>query len=143
MQPRNFAVVAICACRIIWVRHKNHARLVGHQRQQGIDIGAIILVRRDNHIGRRFARRNVIDRETITDINDIIACTRIAHGDKVQQFIRTRAADDLVAINIICRAQCCAQSGAGGVRISGQRRAFIHQRRRSVGTTPQGVFVRR
>ena len=61
MQPRDFAIVAIGARRIVGVGHKNHPRLVSHQRQQGIDISAIILVRRDNDIGRRFARCNVIN----------------------------------------------------------------------------------
>ena len=61
MQPRQFAVIAMRAGRVVRVGHKNHTRLVRDQRQQRINVRAIVLVRGNNNIGRRLARRNVVN----------------------------------------------------------------------------------
>ena len=87
MQPRQFAVIAMRAGRVVRVGHKNHTRLVRDQRQQRINVRAIVLVRGNNNIGRRLARRNVVNRKAIADIYDVIASTRITQRDQVQQLV--------------------------------------------------------
>ena len=118
MKPCDFGVAAIGTGRVIGICDENNACLIRHQRQQRIHVGAIILIRGDNHIGSGLPRGDIVHRKAVADINDIIASAGIAHGDQVQQFVGTRTANDQVAVDVIGCAQCLAQRSAGRVRVS-------------------------
>ena len=142
MKPCDFGVAAIGASRVVGICDENHACLIRHQRQQRIHVRAIILIRGDNHIGRGLPRGDVVHRKTVADINDVIASASIAHGDEVQQFVRTGTTNDQVAVDFIGSAQCLAQRSAGGVRVTRKRRAFIDKRCGRMWAAAKRIFVR-
>ena len=143
MQPLNFGMVTIGAGRIIWIGQKHQPRLRIHQSQQCVDIGAIIVVRRDHDIGGAFARGNIVNRKAVAHVDDVVAGPGIAHRNQVEQLVRTGAANNLIAFQIISRAQCFAQRIARRVGIARQRSLCGNHRLGRMRTATQRVFIGR
>ena len=141
MQPFYFAIFEICAGRVVRVGDENHPRFARDQRQKCVDIGAVILVGRNDNIGGAFARGDIVNRKAVADVNDIIACPGIAHRYQVEQFVGTGATDNLVGIQFVMRAERCTQRGAGRVGITRQSQPRLCHRGCRVRAAPQRIFV--
>ena len=132
---------------IVGVGEEHHPRPLGHAGQQRIDIGAIVRVRRHHRHRAAPARGDVIDREAIADIDDLVARPGIGLRRDVQQFVRTGAHDDAIGGNAVQRAQRGAQVLAVGIGIARRfpravPRATARRPRRRAGTQ-RGVVGRK
>ena len=66
----------------------------GHASEHGIDVGVEIALRRHDRCGTIRLDGDRIDEKAVLRIDGLIAGSQIGMREKLQQLIRTRAADD-------------------------------------------------
>ena len=142
MQPGDLAPGEKTAGRIVRVGDEDQPRALIDQRQQRIDIGAVILIGRDHWQGPAAADDDIVEREAIADIDRLVARPGKGAGGDGEQFARAGAAQDPRGVDAMQRAQSFAQGNAVGVGIErGHHSLFA--RHQGLGAGAQRVLVGR
>jgi hypothetical protein len=86
------------------------------QRQQRIDIGAVIGIGRDHRRRAAAPRGDIVDRKAVAHVDHLVARPGIALRGKVEQFVRAGAHHDprrIDAVQPADRARRALLSGSG------------------------------
>ena len=140
MQAPDFATRQVRARGIVRIGEEDHPRAIGHRSQHRIDIGAEIGIPDFDRCRTATACGNIVDREAVTAEQHFVARPGESLRGKVEQLVRSGAADDPRRIEAVFAPQRRAQ--CAGVRIGIFCGGVIaRQRRQRCGAATQRVFV--
>ena len=142
MQPGDLAPGEEAAGGIIGVGDENHTGALAHQRQQAVDVSAIILIGRDDRRRAAAADDDVVEREAIADIDRLVARPGKGAGGDGEQFARAGAAQDAGRVDTVQPSQRFAQGIAVGVGIE-RRDGSLFARRHGFGAGAKRVLIGR
>jgi hypothetical protein len=114
MQPGKLGTRQEAARGIVRVGEKDHAGPVADPREQRVDVGAVIVVGGDHGDGAAAAGGDLVQREAVADIENLVAGTGERARRERQQLAGTRTADDPRGVDPVQPAECIAQRGAVG-----------------------------
>jgi len=143
MQPRDFGARREGAGRIVRVGDEHDSGALGDRGEDRVDVGGVVAVVDDDGLGTDATRGDLVDRETVADVDDLVAGAGIGARDQMQDLVRAGAVDDARRIEVVMRRQCLAQRGRAGVGITFQRPVGGIERGLRCGAGAERVFVRR
>ena len=140
MKPRDLATGQEAPGRVVGVGDKHHFRTLSDTAEQRVDIRSVISIGGDHRRCPAAPRRDVIQRKSIADVDNLIAGASEYACRERQQFARSGAHDNPRRINTVQVAQRSAQRVA--VRIGIERRHGCRAARRQCQRAgSQRIFV--
>ena len=98
MQPLHLVERQAGAGRIVRVGEEDDFRLRRHPREDGVDIGGEIRLRRHHRFGARAQRHDRIDQKAMRGVDRLVAIDQIGVRQQMQEIVGAGAADDAVGI---------------------------------------------
>ena len=143
MQPLDLVERNVGSGRIVGIGQKHDLGLLRHCGEHGVDIGGVILLRRDDRLRAGAERRDRINQKSVRGVDRLVAVGEIRARQQVQQIVGARAAHDAIRIEAERAPDRFAQLAGRAIRIILKVRADGLVGRDRLRARPERRLVRR